>query len=83
MEHEFNSRPDHRLDLFTVIPLAALVLSQLACLLQVEILNVLSLFEWFVSLALKRHQWGGTIKYTLHFSEIQLVAYYQCYVVIG
>ena len=53
VDHELNSRPDHQLDLFTVIPLAALVLT-------VEILNVLSLFEWFVSLALKRHQWGGT-----------------------
>ena len=44
---EFKSRSDHQLDLFQVVPgsTAALVHTQLACLLPVGILNLSSLFQ--------------------------------------
>ena len=42
---------------------AALVNSQLVCLLPVGILNLLSLFQWFVSLALKSPNGKRSIKY--------------------
>ena len=59
---EFDSRPDPQLDLFN--PSAALVDSQLVCLLPVGILNLLSLFEWIISLALKNPYGERSIKYT-------------------
>ena len=43
-------------------PSAALVQSQLVCLLPVGILNLLSLFHLFASLALKSPSWERSIK---------------------
>jgi len=43
---------------------AVLVDSQLVCLLPVKILNLLSLFEWIISLALKSPNGERSIKYT-------------------
>ena len=54
---EFKSRPDHQLDLFQVVPDSTprlrlyIVNWSASCLLAVGILNLLSLFQRFVSLA--------------------------------
>ena len=45
-------------------PSAALVHSQLVCLLPVEILDMLSLFQYFVSLDLKSLRGERSIKYS-------------------
>ena len=63
---EFKS---HQLEFFQVVRAwfnssAALVPSQLVCLLPVGILNLLSLFQWFISLALKSPNGERSIKYT-------------------
>ena len=60
---EFKSRPDHQLDLFQVEPGSTPRLRSY-CLLPVGILNLLSLFQWFVSLALKSPSEERSIKYT-------------------
>ena len=62
---DFTSRAHHQLDLFQVVPgsTAALVQSQLVCLLPVGILNLLSLFQLLVSLALKSPSGEWSIMY--------------------
>lgn len=54
---------------------AALVHSQLVCLLPVGILNMLSLFELFISLALKSPNGERSIKYTYKGSSFCEVIY--------
>ena len=69
---EFKSRADHKLNLFlskvvpgSINPSAVPLLSQLVCTLPVGILNLLSLFQCFASLALKTPRRKRSIKHKI------------------
>ena len=78
---EFGSRSDHKLDLFQVVSpwfnsSAALVHSQVVCLVPVGILNLLSLFQLFVSLAMKSPSGEWSIKYVCMFFLINVWSHF-------
>ena len=73
---EFKSRADHKLNLFQVVhpwfnPSAVPLHSHLVCLLSVGILNLLSLFQCFVSLAQKSPRRKRSIKHKLRLCGAQ------------